>query len=93
MFANAKSYTHEMKKNYRWMWISFAVWLVIIGGYTDFIVWMEELKRPGSTQNLTLELLRAGLLVGIPAGIIGVGIEAFVRWTIRKGWWRSGGSA
>lgn len=59
----------------------------------DFIVWMEELKRPGSSENLAVELLRAGLLVGIPAGLIGVAIEAFVRWTIQKGWWRSGGSS
>lgn len=59
----------------------------------DFIVWMEELKRPGSTENLVIELVRAGLLVGIPAGFIGVGISALVRWAIRNGWWRSGGSA
>ncbi len=58
----------------------------------DFIVWMEELKRPGSSENLVFELLRAGLLVGIPAGFIGIGISAFVRWIIRCGWFRSGGS-
>jgi|GEM_PF-6910090 hypothetical protein len=82
-----------MKKNYRWMWISFIVWFVICGGYMAFIVWMEELKRPGSSENLLFELLRAGFLVGIPAGFIGIGISALVRWIIRSGWFRPGGSA
>ncbi len=68
-------------------------WLVVVGGYMDFIVWMEELKRPGSSENLVFELLRAGLLIGVPAGLIGVGITALVRWTIRKGWWSTGDSA
>lgn len=76
-------------KNYRWMWISFVVWFVVVGGYMDFIVWMEELKRPGSSENLLFELLRTGLLVGIPAGLIGIALSALVRWTIRSGWWGS----
>ena len=91
--AAVQGYTHEMKKNYRWMWISFIVWFVICGGYIDFIVWIEELKRPGSSENLSLELLRSGLLAGIPAGFVGIGISALVRWIIRSGWFRSGGSA
>lgn len=75
------------------MWISFIVWFVICCGYMDFIVWIEELKRPGSSENLGLELLRAGLLAGIPAGFVGIGISALVRWIIRSGWFRYGGSA
>ncbi len=50
--------------------LSFLAGNGIIGGITGACIYLDELKRPGQTDSLALEVIFGGLKLGVPAGLI-----------------------
>lgn len=68
------------KRNFKWILISFGVCFVVFGGFMAWCVYADELHRPGSSENVSLEMLYAASMIGFPAGIIGVALTSLYRW-------------
>lgn len=79
----------------RWILFSFLVGFALVGGVWAWIVYADETDihqqsyRPEKAPTDALIVL---LEFGVPSGLLTLAIGAGVRWSIKKGWWRSGES-
>lgn len=82
----------------RWLFPGFLSGMVGVGGSLAFIVIADCVDIHQQSYNPELGNLCSGFfnsvaMVGIPAGLITLLLVWIIRWSIKNGWWRAGGSA
>jgi len=76
----------------RWVYISFLIGFVLIGGAFAWLAFAEDTdihQQSYAPERVSSDVLFMLSAFGLPAGVLSVALTAGVRWTIKEGWWSS----